>query len=134
MLIKNILQLTVVMAAGERHARNYHAWQHARQVSRLLFDDKIREDRVDEKKRGPHDFEMSQESLAVVHGWCLMHPRDISGWAFLAFWLRSAFNEAAGLREGQKIITKTKEFIKKYECAGDSMEWFLKTMGESYSL
>ena len=122
------------MAAGERHAQNYHAWEHARQVWRLLSDDRIREEREECEEIGPFKVDIPQESLATLHQWCLMHTRDISGWAFLVFWLRAAFNEATGLQEARKVVEKTKEFVKKYDWKGESVEWFLETMGELYSL
>ena len=134
MLTEDTCQLNVVMAAGERHAKNYHAWQYARQVWRLLSDEKIREEGENKEEEGPYNTNTSQESLAAVHQWCLMHPRDISGWAFLVFWLRSAFNEATRLQEAQKVIGKTEEFVNKFDWQGESVEWFLKTMLGLYPL
>lgn len=91
----------------------------------------------------------------VVQKWCFAHPRDISGWAFLAFLLRQRRYDGAptisatiamnnGLSKGagrvekvtakenatQRAVAETKEFVRKFKWKGASVEWFLKAMGE----
>ncbi|KAI0472440.1 hypothetical protein F4859DRAFT_515285 [Xylaria cf. heliscus] len=55
----------VVMVAGERHPRNYVAWQHAR----FLID---------------HDLSLAATVAPDVKAFCLRNHSDISGWAFLS--------------------------------------------------
>ena len=132
-------ELEIVMTAGERHPRNYYAWQYAR--------DLLRELPVVGGCQGAYGAEDRRRKLASgclrkVHRWCLQHPRDISGWAFLRILLeltgidRNAVSEKATCRqktneEGnqvRKIIWETKEFVRKYEWRGGSIEWFLKSL------
>lgn len=58
----------VVMVAGEKHPRNYHAWHHARYLMTLV-------DWSCDKTR--------QDTLQVVLDWCKRHHDDTSGWSFL---------------------------------------------------
>ncbi|KAI2642085.1 hypothetical protein GGS21DRAFT_289636 [Xylaria nigripes] len=55
----------VIMIAGERHPRNYVAWQHAR----FLVD---------------HDVSLAATVAPDVREFCLKNHSDISGWAFLS--------------------------------------------------
>lgn len=124
-------ELVMVMKAGERHARNYYAWQYAR----LLFSF-VRFERTELVGRGHWDGEVLRDSVGLVRGWCLMHPRDISGWAFLVFLLEQLRDEGCG--EGGKMkeledeigisASETEEFARKYEWKGESIEWFLNAM------
>ncbi|KAF6238158.1 hypothetical protein HO173_003792 [Letharia columbiana] len=124
-------ELVIVMKAGERHPSNYYAWQYARQ----LFTS-IRFEHPGFKDRRHGVRVLLYDSIGLVHGWCLMHPRDISGWAFLVFLLEQLRDE--GCDEGDKTkvsedeilisASETKEFAKKYEWKGESIEWFLKAM------
>lgn len=59
-------EIVAVCKAGERHPKNYYAWQYAR---RLV-------ERVDL----PDIYDYFAQH---VQGWCLKHPSDISGWTFL---------------------------------------------------
>ena len=65
-----------------------------------------------------------------------MHPRDISGWAFLVFLLAQLRNEGCDDEDMQKgfedeiglSVSETREFARKYEWKGESIEWFLRTV------
>jgi hypothetical protein len=59
-------ELASVCKSGERHPKNYYAWQYGR---RLL-------DSV-------HDTESKLEYAQSVKNWCCKHPSDISGWSCL---------------------------------------------------
>lgn len=125
-------ELRIVMIAGERHAKNYHAWEHARQVWRQYCDgskwaksDSGNEGGVDEEIIG-----VFHESVARVHKWCTMHPKDISGWTFLAFLLQSPPDESAGLEAAREIVEGTNIFVKKLDWQGACIEWFLNAMKE----
>ena len=121
-------ELVIVMKAGERHPRNYYAWQYARQLFSYV--------RSEYPTFGPWYGDLLHDGVGLVRRWCLMHPRDISGWAFLVFLLEQLRNE--GYDEGvkRKVLedgvgvsgSETKEFASKYEWKGESIEWFLKAM------
>ncbi|KAI4162569.1 MAG: hypothetical protein LQ342_003800 [Letrouitia transgressa] len=130
-------ELAIVMKAGERHARNYYAWDYARQLFGLFS-----------KKGDFCESNISKEewitstrvmSITTVHKWCLVHPRDISGWAFLTFLIgqdvQSPGSKRTEGKEGDRdqdmsenIIRITKEFIRKFKLRGESVEWFLKVI------
>lgn len=65
-----------------------------------------------------------------------MHPRDISGWAFLVFALEQLRIECCDKGRKRKrfddgiaiFAPETKGFVKKYEWKGESIEWFLKAI------
>ena len=70
----------------------------------------------------------------TVHKWCLAHPRDISGWGFLAFWLdhSSRGNESEMEMVNQTmvdaVIQRTEAFVRDLDWRGKSVEWFLSSM------
>ncbi|KAL8847745.1 MAG: hypothetical protein Q9221_007233 [Calogaya cf. arnoldii] len=108
-------EIEIVMVAGERHARNYYAWEYAREVVRSMA--------AGGKGKGKGGW--YGEVVGMVHQWCLMHPRDISGWAFLVFLLeRNTMHQEAKARE---IFRKTRDFVEKFGWKGESVEWFLKS-------
>lgn len=123
-------ELRIVMVAGERHSKNYHAWEHARQVWRLYCDDRRRIESVRDKDNIEEEVGAFQEIIRLVHKWCTMHPRDISGWTFLAFLLRSPPHEAMQLKEATKTIELTKRFVANLNWQGTSVGWFLSTFEE----
>lgn len=110
-------ELEVVMKAGERHPRNYYAWGYAR--------DLLRELAGEGRKWG-----LARGGVGRVQRWCLQHPRDVSGWAFLEFLLREVGSEGreGGEEEVRRVVWETREFVRKYEWRGESIEWFLKSV------
>ena len=124
-------ELVIVMKAGETHPRNYYAWQYARQL--LSF---ICSKHPESVERRRWDKKLLRDSIGLVRRWCLIHPRDISGWAFLVFLLEQLHNE--GCEEGNKekgiedeigiSVSETREFARKYKWKGESIDWFLKAM------
>lgn len=122
-------ELAVVMKAGERHPRNYYAWQYARQLFFYLCSEHA----------GQGDWcrkVLLRDSIGLMRRWCLMHPRDVSGWAFLVFLLEQRLNQGCdegdgrnGSKDGIGVsASETREFVRKYEWNGESIEWFLKAM------
>lgn len=61
-------ELDAVCKSGERHPKNYHAWQYARRFVRKADGLNI------DETFGRH-----------VKDWCCRHPADISGWSFLLY-------------------------------------------------
>ena len=104
-------ELGVVMRAGERHPRNYYAWQYARVLFRIV--------------QGKMTGQEVVAGLERVKGWCFLHPRDISGWGFLMF-LVQVVVEGGGGEEVRRVVGETREWVGKYEWEGESVEWFLK--------
>ncbi|KAI4199550.1 MAG: hypothetical protein LQ348_001867 [Seirophora lacunosa] len=104
-------ELGVVMRAGERHAGNYHAWNYAREVLPLVA--------VLGSARAEGGMKAVVEK---VHGWCLAHPRDISGWSFLAFLLRGQTVDGHVARH---VYCETEAFVERLRWQGSSVEWFL---------
>lgn len=58
-----------------------------------------------------------------------MHPRDVSGWGFLVF-LMASEETVDGDSDGGRIVRETTEWVRKYEWEGESVEWFLKAVGQ----
>lgn len=123
-------ELGIVMKAGERHPRNYYAWQYAR----LLFE--MVEGDLDMATR--REQEPVVETLGRVKEWCLLHPRDVSGWAFLVWLMERVGGRGADGDEGEtrgnwkakhearRIVWEVEEWVGKYGWVGGSVEWFLK--------
>lgn len=119
-------ELVVVMKAGERHPRNYYAWNYARQLYSIILG-----------RSETAGVQLMNKSLVKMKKWCLEHPRDISGWAFLAFLLERT--EKGGVSGGDadlvdkdkrgRVVQETKAFVRMFEWRGESVGWFLKTMG-----
>lgn len=116
-------QMAIVLKAGERHPKNYYAWNHLRQLYEFLVlktDSKV-------------DSRLVLCSIEHIHKWCLMHPRDISGWSFMAYsteMLAAAFQADVEVSKNinnavVKIYRETEMFVHKYDWTGESMEWFL---------
>ncbi|KAI4114920.1 MAG: hypothetical protein LQ345_004385 [Seirophora villosa] len=104
-------ELGVVMRAGERHAGNYHAWNYAREVLTLVA-----------VLGSAEVHEGLKAVVEKVHGWCLAHPRDISGWSFLAFLLRG---QAVDGHVARHVYGETEAFAERVRWQGSSVEWFL---------
>ncbi|MCJ1225450.1 hypothetical protein MMC12_002099 [Toensbergia leucococca] len=123
-------ELLIVKRAGERHPRNYYAWLYARRLYWLLGA------KEDESASRDNDENHGYGNLALggaeeVHKWCLQHPRDISGWTFLIFLLKEACvhsDDAESGKRARKIIWETREFVRKFEWKGQSVDWTLDVM------
>ncbi|KAL8694069.1 MAG: hypothetical protein Q9224_003638, partial [Gallowayella concinna] len=135
-------ELEIVMGAGERHARDYHAWEYGRQVIRMTsVKGRKGEDIASEGSRemvvgAGLDENMWEKCTRMTHHWCLMHPRDISGWAFLIYMLdqmsqfRSLEQKERKVDTGEvvrNLFHKTQAFVTKYDWKGESIECFLKS-------
>ena len=120
-------ELKIVMRAGQRHPRNYYAWEYARDVFRLLIE--LREGSAKGEGEGKERIIVA-ESAERVWKWCFSHPRDISGWSFLVWLLEKLAYVAGGEIDGsadtvRDVIYQTEEFVRKYEWEGESIDWFL---------
>lgn len=167
-------ELEIIMKAGDRHPKNYYAWSYARQLLTALSTGEILPSRP-ARRIGKHQIdatrmnEMAATSIPQVQKWCLAHPRDISGWAFLEYllttglgWEREGRAEEEmemkcdgggglaleGRAKGQlrrlgngirkeevdeivdRVVKESEDFVSKFQWKGDSLTWFLNTMGD----
>ncbi|KAJ5229719.1 hypothetical protein N7489_010427 [Penicillium chrysogenum] len=78
-------ELEVVLRAGELHPKNYYAFSYMRQLDVLLA-------ATVEKTTGQPKWEThsAQSVVERVVDWCLVNPRDISGWSFSLYLLSNA--------------------------------------------
>ncbi|KAI4131859.1 MAG: hypothetical protein LQ347_002795, partial [Umbilicaria vellea] len=122
-------ELAVVMRAGDRHPRNYYAWNYARRLFHFLISENSHE-----AATGP--LLLTIDATAQVQQWCFRHPRDISGWSFLAFLLEQHFPRPAPSEEENEnviglranAVAETKEWARRFAWEGDSVKWFLRVM------
>ncbi|KAK1243290.1 hypothetical protein MKX07_003918 [Trichoderma sp. CBMAI-0711] len=68
---------SVILIAAERHPRNYYAWLHARYLTQA----------VAETASSQEQEQHLSGILGAAHKWALAHHDDVSGWAFLMFFL-----------------------------------------------
>ena len=114
-------EITTVLQAAERHAANYHAFLYARRVILLL-----------ERERAGEGEELWYEGIrgrivGTLHKWCLAHPGDISGWAFLTFLLDRSSSETEN-QIVETAIKRTESFVRDLDWRGESVQWFLQSM------
>ncbi|MCJ1342209.1 hypothetical protein MMC31_000389 [Peltigera leucophlebia] len=164
-------ELEIIMKAGDRHPKNYYAWSYARQlltafsagdilpfpntsITTTAAAAQIRRQQIDATRMN----RIAAASILPMQKWCLAHPRDISGWAFLEYLLttglgweregRAEERKKVGLEERgkerlgngngvgeevdemvRKVVKESEEFMHKFQWQGDSLAWFLKAMG-----
>ncbi|KAL7806041.1 hypothetical protein V8C26DRAFT_416973 [Trichoderma gracile] len=68
----------VVLIAAERHPRNYYAWLHARYLTSAVAETTPSQEQEQQHLSG---------ILEAAQKWALAHHDDVSGWAFLMFFL-----------------------------------------------
>ncbi|KAI9815051.1 MAG: hypothetical protein M1827_002894 [Pycnora praestabilis] len=76
-------EIKIVMKAGEKHPKNYYAWNYARKLLEILWHMT--------SALGEHNFVpdlYEGHIVQQVHSWCTLHPSDISGWSFVLFLMR----------------------------------------------
>lgn len=137
-------ELSIILTAGERHPRNYYAWNYARQLLDTLASRDDAFPKTEKRAWETLGMEMRsclvEDSVAAVQKWCFAHPRDISGWAFLAFLLRELHDDGTSIittrsataneDTPKRVVAETKEFVRKFGWRGATVEWFLKAMRE----
>lgn len=119
-------ELNTVMIAGERHAKNYHAWEYARQVWRLFWAERRGTKSERDRNKSEEDIPIFGECVILIHQWCMKHPRDISGWTFLAFLLQSPPTGISLLEEITRVIERTERFVETLDWKGAGVEWFIR--------
>lgn len=122
-------ELAVIMRAGDRHPRNYYAWNYARRLFQFLSSEVSNEAATD-------PFFLTIDTTERVQQWCFQHPRDISGWSFLAFLLEQPSTHRVPSEEKNKdvigmranAVAETEEWARKFAWEGESVTWFLRAM------
>ncbi|KAJ8132148.1 hypothetical protein O1611_g1470 [Lasiodiplodia mahajangana] len=99
----------VVMVAGERHPRNYVAWQHAR----FLID---------------HDLGLVAAIAFDVKAFCLRNHSDISGWAFLSDCITRIQDEETRRSACSSILEDVLSMAESFRWANESVWVFLRTI------
>ena len=137
-------ELAIILKAADWHPRNYYAWNYARQLLDTLSITSFAGSGECHKDLGTAVRKrLAGGSIKALQKWCLGHPRDISGWAFLEHTLRaitvheeaetSGFTkyEMEGKQDAEaaelvdRVIQETRHFATKFAWKGASLEWFL---------
>ncbi|MCJ1404048.1 hypothetical protein MMC11_007272 [Xylographa trunciseda] len=113
-------EVDVLLQAAERHKANYHAFHYGRRLLSLH----------------PGALSCGEGGGVVekVRKWCFGHPRDVSGWGFLAFLLgRDGLVASGWERKGMigMASLRTREFVADLGWKGDAVEWFLREMDDA---
>lgn len=147
LLLENEMQ--IVMRAGDRHPRNYYAWNYARKLLALFLQSTSSSFPTSIPISTPQILSL----LTSTHKYCLQHSRDISAWSFLLHLFHylhwsdvspfpspspspstshtHAYPHSAeqlnrnALEEMERVVCATREFVRKFEWRGESVEWFL---------
>jgi protein prenyltransferase alpha subunit repeat containing protein 1 len=99
----------VIMVAGERHPRNYVAWQHAR----LLLGDNL---------------SLVATIAFDVKEFCLRNHTDISGWAFLSHCIARIPEEKTQAETCSTIVKDVLSMVDSFRWANESVWMFLRTV------
>ncbi|OAG07364.1 uncharacterized protein CC84DRAFT_1060184, partial [Paraphaeosphaeria sporulosa] len=90
-------ELNAAIKGGERHPKNYYAWQYARRV--VLK-------RGDSQPAGSSEWESFLTDCAQkVKSWCMLHVSDISGFSFLMWVLSLTRSSDERGRVVQEMVT-----------------------------
>lgn len=114
-------ELDAVCGAGERHPKNYYAWQYARKLiskTRVLYDSGVPYPWKDSY------FIMMYNCVLQVKAWCLKHPSDTSGWSFLLFLIPKLW----WVSEKQETVEQVLEYAIRLRWEGEALWAFLRTV------
>lgn len=109
------IMAAVISVAAERHPRNYYAWLHARHLAHAVFET------ADNGSVKDRDNELAG-MLEVAKNWALRHHDDISGWAFLMFFL-DRHPEYAG-----PVVSETTRLAASFHWRNESVWYFLRNI------
>jgi hypothetical protein len=100
-------ELKSVCKSGERHPKNYYAWQYAR---RLV-------ERID-------GMNATLEFAQNVKDWCCKHPSDTSGWSCLLFLVP----KVAPASEQTTLVRGVLDYMIKLRLENESLWIFIRTV------
>jgi protein prenyltransferase alpha subunit repeat containing protein 1 len=101
----------VIFVAGERHPRNYYAWNHARFLLRTA------------------SLAPDEAGLTAVMKWCAQHHTDTSGWSFLYFFLTNM--ASSGPESAHKALEGVLALVQSLRLTNESVWVFLRTLAAS---
>jgi hypothetical protein len=113
-------ELDAVCKAGERHPKNYYAWQYLR---RLFTRVAGMVPAMGYFFRKPYN-RFVEDCTAHVATWCIKHPSDISGWSFLT-WVLSVVTE---VNQRWEIVDRTLNFMIALKWEGEAFWTFVRTV------
>ncbi|RFU80723.1 hypothetical protein TARUN_1492 [Trichoderma arundinaceum] len=99
---------TVISVAAERHPRNYYAWLHARYLANAVSE---------AGSRGG-----LSGMLEAAQKWAVSHHDDVSGWAFLMFFL-DRHPEYAG-----PVLSETTRLAASFHWRNESVWYFFRNI------
>ncbi|PGH20817.1 hypothetical protein AJ80_03444 [Polytolypa hystricis UAMH7299] len=132
-------ELSVVLRAGEHHPNNYYAFSYIREFMALLNTFSTLVTRVDKQNTtsiagaevGIPEFkplftqDLAKCILDEIHRWCLVHPRDISGWAFLLFLLEEMGDGDEDNATKLSVVRRTVRYAMDVVWEGESLWTFI---------
>lgn len=108
--------LDSVCKSGERHPKNYYAWQYARRLVLALA-------LVAAEVDAPFPYDWVVSAFAVkISAWCFRHPGDISGWSFLLFLLA----RLDPVDERDDIVKRVLQYAGKMKSENESLWVFVR--------
>lgn len=122
------IMTAVISVAAERHPRNYYAWLHARYLTNAVSEtaavasaSQEGDEDEDGNKDGGKDDDLAGV-LEAAKNWALRHHDDISGWAFLMFFL-DRHPEYAG-----PVVSETTRLAASFHWRNESVWYFLRNI------
>ncbi|KAF2742502.1 hypothetical protein M011DRAFT_376676, partial [Sporormia fimetaria CBS 119925] len=115
-------ELRAVCKSGERHPKNYYAWQYGRNLIKTLYSSTF-----GEKSSSEGVQQLLYKCAVEVKTWCCKNASDISGWGFLLFLLRLLEFDSESQERKMEIVEGVVEFATKLEWEGGSLWVFLRT-------
>ncbi|KAF2692131.1 hypothetical protein K458DRAFT_381957 [Lentithecium fluviatile CBS 122367] len=108
-------ELNVICKSGERHPKNYYAFQYARRLFNLVL-----------AQRSVDEVEVvhMKEVLQMMRSWCSRHPSDISGFSFLAWLLHHTKN----VEDRRRVVDRVVGYALSVGLANESVWWFVRTV------
>ncbi|KAM0457199.1 hypothetical protein ACHAPV_006839 [Trichoderma viride] len=118
------IMTTVISVAAERHPRNYYAWQHARYLTNAVSET-VAVVPASASREGDKDKDKDDDlagMLEAAKNWALRHHDDVSGWAFLMFFL-DRHPQYAG-----PVVSETTRLAASFHWRNESVWYFLRNM------
>ena len=104
----------IVFVAGDRHPRNYYAWNHARFLLKL---------------NGLPTASTLQALIDNVRTWCFQHHTDISGWTFLYVLLNTIAPQEPTCP--RSVFSQVTKLVKSLRLTNESVWVFLRILTAS---
>lgn len=100
-------ELRSVCKSGERHPKNYYAWQYARKLVMMV-----------------DGMDATFEFARSIKDWCCKHPSDISGWSCLTFIIPHVEPPA----ERQDLVREVLDYAINLRSEHESLWVFIRTI------